>query len=455
MGFLSGVGRGAAGGLPRARRKFGKGMAQGLQVNQERFLPCRHDDRTAMDITDLWTELATPGGRIVYLILDGLGGLPSPDTSRTALNTADTPTLDDLARDSSCGLLEIVGPGITAGSGPGHLALFGYDPLRWRIGRGVLSALGIDFPLQPGDLAARVNFATLNDAGEVTDRRAGRIPTDLNRRLCEKVRAAVQLDFDGEVFFEPESEHRAVLVLRGKDLSDDLPDTDPQTTGRPPVGMTANGDAADQDAARKSAALVAEFLRQARAALGDETPANGLLLRGFQRYQPLPGLEQRFGLRGLCLAAYPMYRGLSRLLGMQVAPPPDGIDGLFDAVEEHWNDDFDFCFMHVKGTDSAGEDGDLARKVGVIEDVDRHLTRLLACKPDVLVITGDHSTPAAMVSHSWHPVPVLLHARNARRGSAYRFDETACLSGALGLRPGWHLMGLALAHAGRLKKFGA
>ena len=403
-----------------------------------------------MDLTDLWSELATPGGRIVYLIFDGLGGLPSSRTGRTALETAETPTLDDLARDSSCGLLEIVGPGITPGSGPGHLALFGYEPLRWRIGRGVLSALGIDFPLEPGDLAARVNFATLDDEGTITDRRAGRIPTDLNRRLCAKVRDAVQLDFDGELFFEPESEHRAVLVLRGEDLSDDLPDTDPQTTGRPPIEMTAGS-----DAAANSAELVSAFLRSAHAVLADEAPANGLLLRGFQRYRPLPSLQQRFDLRGLCLAEYPMYRGLSRLLNMQVPAPPDGIDGLFNAVEENWREDFDFYFLHVKATDSAGEDGDLVRKVDVIETVDAHLSRLLALKPDVLVITGDHSTPASMAAHSWHPVPVLLHAQHARRGNTYRFDETACIAGALGARPGWHLMGLALAHAGRLKKFGA
>jgi 2,3-bisphosphoglycerate-independent phosphoglycerate mutase len=403
-----------------------------------------------MDITDVWTELAIPGKRIVYLIMDGLGGMPAADTGRTALDTADTPNLDALARDSSCGLLEIVGPGITPGSGPGHLALFGYDPLRWRIGRGVLSALGIDFPLAPGDLAARVNFATLDDAGNITDRRAGRIPTDLNRRLCEKIRSAVHLDFDGELFFEPESEHRAVLVLRGEGLSDDLPDTDPQATSRPPVDMTPKSDAAE-----KSAALVARFLEQAHAALADEAPANGLLLRGFQRYEPLPGLEERFGLRGLCLAEYPMYRGLSRLLGMAVAPKPEGIDGLFCAAEQRLGDDFDFFFLHVKGTDSAGEDGDLARKADVIEAVDHQLPRLLALRPDVLVITGDHSTPASMGSHSWHPVPVLLHARQARRGSAERFDETTCLAGALGLRRGVDLMGLALGHAGRLKKFGA
>ena len=404
----------------------------------------------AMDTTDLWTELATPGGRIVYLVMDGLGGLPHPHGGRSALEMAETPNLDELARDSSCGLIEIVGPGITPGSGPGHLALFGYEPLRWRIGRGVLSALGIDFPLEPGDLSARANFASLNDVGEITDRRAGRIPTDLNRRLCAKIRDAVTLNFPGEYFFEPESEHRAVLVLRGEGLSDELPDTDPQATGRPPVEMTALTERAAQ-----SARLVADFLRQAHAVLADEAPANGLLLRGFQRYERLPGLAERFRLHGLCLAAYPMYRGLSRLLGMQVAQPPEGIEGLFDAVERHWQDDFDFCFLHVKGTDSAGEDGDLARKAAVIEAVDAQLPRLLSLRPDVLVITGDHSTPAAMAAHSWHPVPVLLHARHARRDAVCRFDEDACLGGALGLRPGWHLLGLALAHAGRLRKFGA
>ena len=406
------------------------------------------------DITDLWSELATPGGRIVYLVMDGLGGLPDAGTARTALDTADTPNLDTLARDSSCGLLEIVGPGITPGSGPGHLALFGYEPLRWRIGRGVLSALGIDFPLRNGDLAARVNFATLNEAGEVTDRRAGRIPTELNRQLCRKVREGVELDFDGELFFETESEHRAVLVLRGDGLSDALPDTDPQATGVPPVAMRPNGDP-PTEAAERTAALVADFLRQAQAQLANESAANGLLLRGFQRHEDLPGLQERFGLRGLCLADYPMYRGLSRLLGMDVAPQPGGIEGLLDAFEEHFDDGHDFYFLHVKGTDSAGEDGDLARKVCVIEAVDRQLPRLLSARPDVLVITGDHSTPAVMAAHSWHPVPVLLHARLARRGNAYRFDETACLSGALSLRPGVHLLGLALAHAGRLKKFGA
>ena len=407
-----------------------------------------------MDITDTWQELIIPGGKIVYLVMDGLGGLGSEETGRTALDTAETPNLDALAHDSSCGQLEMVGPGITPGSGPGHLALFGYDPLRWRIGRGVLSALGIDFPLQPGDLAARVNFASINSAGEITDRRAGRIPTELNQRLCAKIEDALDLDFDGEVFLKTETQHRAVLVLRGSPdgdaLYDDLPDTDPQATGRPPIPMEP---ASEQ--ATVAAQLVAQFLEQAQAAIADEQPANALLLRGFQRYEVIPGLQERFGLKGLCIAEYPMYRGLSRLLGMDVADPPTGMDSLFETFEQQFGDEHDFYFLHVKGTDSAGEDGDVTEKVAVIEEVDRRIPWLLEQKPDVLVVTGDHSTPALMSAHSWHPVPVLLHAQHARRGDAQRFDETACLRGALGLRPGVHLIGLALAHAGRMKKFGA
>jgi 2,3-bisphosphoglycerate-independent phosphoglycerate mutase len=403
-----------------------------------------------MDITEVWEELVKDGGRIVYLIMDGLGGSPHPSTGLSALETAESPNLDRLARESSCGLLEMVGPGITPGSGAGHLALFGYDPLRYRIGRGVLSALGIDFPLHHGDLAARVNFATLNAQGEVTDRRAGRIPTDLNRRLCRKVLDAVDLDFDGELFFETEADHRAVLILRAEGLSDDLPDTDPQATGVPPRPMEARS-----EGAQKSARLVRTFLEQARAALAEEEPANGLLLRGFQLHQAMRGLEERFGLKGTCIAGYPMYRGLSRLLGMDVIEAPSDTEGLFRTFEEHFGDGHDFYFLHVKGTDSAGEDGDLARKAAVIEEVDRCLPRLLGTRPDVLVITGDHSTPAAMSAHSWHPVPVLIHGPNVRRDAAERFDERSCLNGALSLRPGFHLLGLALANAGRLQKFGA
>ena len=404
-----------------------------------------------MDISEVWETLVQPdGGTIVYLVLDGLGGLPDATRGQTEMQVAHTPHLDQLAAQSSCGLLDVVGPGITPGSGPGHLALFGYDPLATAMGRGILSALGIDFALQEGDVAARVNFATIDEKGCVTDRRAGRIDTATNQRLCEKIRQAVTLGFEGEYFFETVSEHRAVLILRGPGLASALDDTDPQTVGVQPPEPTAR----TEDAAH-TAQIVRSFVVQARDVLADEQPANMILLRGFDSYHPWPSLTDRFGLRGVCVADYPMYRGVSRLLGLEVLPPAGGLAARFQALTSCYGDTYSFYFLHVKHTDSSGEDADFDAKVHALEAVDRLVPQVTALEPDVLVITGDHSTPAVMGSHSWHPVPVLLHARTARIDAVSRFDEYACAQGILGLRPGLHLMGLALAHAGRLNKYGA
>ncbi|PSN18165.1 phosphoglycerate mutase [filamentous cyanobacterium CCP5] len=403
------------------------------------------------DITSLWEDLAWErGGRIVYLVLDGVGGLIAPGRGGTELQVAHTPHLDALARASTCGQLEIVGPGITPGSGPGHLSLFGYDPVRFRVGRGVLSALGIDFDLQAGDVAARANFATLDSEGRVSDRRAGRIATDLNQRLCEKICAKVSLDFEGQFFFETVSEHRAVLVPRGEGLGDDLPDTDPQRTGIPP-----NPPKARHESAKKTVRLVRSFLDQVNQVLAAEAKANGVLLRGFERYEPIPSLRQRFGLRGVCIADYPMYRGVSRLIGMDVVPHPGGVEARFETLQSIYGDDYDFYFLHIKKTDSLGEDADFDQKVAMLEHIDTLIPQALNLSPDVLVVTADYSTPAIMGGHSWHPVPVMLSSRYARIDSVDRFDEYACAGGMLGLRPGTHLMGLALANARRLQKYGA
>lgn len=404
-----------------------------------------------MPTSHLWEELKQDGGKIVYLVLDGLGGLPGDDGA-TELEAAKTPNLDRLASESSCGLLEIVGPGITPGSGPGHLALFGYDPQKYLIGRGVLSALGIEFPLEEGDVAARINFASLADDGTVADRRAGRIDTETNQRLCETLRGSIDLNFDGRFFLETVSEHRAVLVLRGEGLGGRVSDTDPQRVGERP--LEAQASASDSET---TARLVRSFVAQAHRALEEETSsaANGLLLRGFEKYHRLPSLRERFGLDAICIADYPMYRGLSRLLQFEVAPKPGGIEACLGALSQVYDDAHDFFFLHVKDTDKAGEDGDFARKVEAIETVDRALPSLVEVDPDVLVVTADHSAPATMSAHSWHPVPVLLRARYARRDPVTRFDENACIQGSLGMRPATDLMGLALAHAGRLKKYGA
>lgn len=404
-----------------------------------------------MDITRVWEELAeADGGSIIYVIMDGVGGLPFPGRGGTALEAARTPNLDRLAVESSCGLLEMVGPGITPGSGPGHLALFGYDPLEYDLGRGVLSALGIDFDLQEGDVAARINFATVGEDGNIVDRRAGRIDTETNRGLCEKLRNGITLDSDVELFIRTVSEHRAVLVLRGPGLEAALNDTDPQKTGVPPLEPHAT-----DDGSKKAVETVRSFIDQSRELLAGEERASMVLLRGFEKYEPFLTLKERFKLNGLCIAEYPMYRGISRLLGMDILTPPSGVKASFESLESSWSSDHNFYFLHVKKTDSYGENGDFEAKVGVIEEVDALIGKVVNLDPDVLVVTADHSTPALMKAHSWHPVPVMIRARFARVDRVERFNELSCVNGTLGLRPGVHLIGLALANAGRLGKYGA
>jgi len=401
--------------------------------------------------THIWDKLAEPNEtRIVYLIIDGVGGLAVPERGQSELQAARLPNLDALAARSACGLLEIVGPGITPGSGPGHLSLFGYNPLEYTVGRGVLAALGVGFPLQASDVAARANFATVDEAGNVVDRRAGRIDDATNERLCVKIRENLRLDTDVEVFFQKVKEHRALLVLRGEGLSGAVADTDPQETGVPPLEPRATAPEGE-----RTAAIVRRFVEQVREILADEHPANMVLLRGFDRYDPYPTITERFKLRGLAIADYPMYRGVARLIGMDVHPVVGDVTGQFAALEASYGKEHDFYFLHVKQVDSRGEDGDFDAKVAVLEQIDALVPRVTALEPDVLVVTGDHSTPVALRMHSWHPVPVLLHSRYARVDDVDRFDEYACARGSLGIRPGYHLMGLALAHAQRLAKYGA
>jgi 2,3-bisphosphoglycerate-independent phosphoglycerate mutase len=330
------------------------------------------------------------------------------------------------------------------------LALFGYDPLTCTPGRGIFSALGIDFDLKEGDVAARVSFATVDREGRVVDRRAGRIDTETNRQLCKKIREAVKLDYEGLFFLETVSEHRAVVVLRCQNLGSRVRDTEPSRTGEHPLEPVA----LDEDS-KRTASIVQSFVDQARDILSDQERANIVLLRGFDTYTPLPSLKSRFGLRGVCVAEYPMYRGIGRLLGMRIEPPPEGIEASFQALRALYGHEYDFYYLHIKETDSSGEDGDFEQKVKAIERVDRLMPMVMDLNPDVLVVTADHSTPVCMRSHSWHPVPLMIYSRVARVDEVNTFDEYACMRGSLGIRPGLHLMGLALAHAGRLVKYGA
>jgi 2,3-bisphosphoglycerate-independent phosphoglycerate mutase len=389
------------------------------------------------------------GGRIVLVVLDGLGGLPSEETGRTELETARTPNLDRIASKSSLGLHQPAGPGVTPGSGPGHLALFGYDPIRWNIGRGVLSALGVGFELREGDLATRLNFASLDKDGRITDRRAGRPSDDENKRLVKKLQENVRAPEGVQVFFAPEKEHRLVLVLRGKGLRAELADTDPQETGVAPLRVSALDPAADQ-----TAQVVQRVLDDATAALRDESKVNGVLARGFAAYGKYPGFADRFALRAHALARYPMYLGVARLVGMDTGAIASSDNAMLDALRDCF-DQYDFHFVHFKAIDSRGEDGDFAAKVKAIEAVDELIPRIEALRPDVLIVTGDHSTPARYKAHSWHPVPVLIASQWTRPQPDSTFGESDCLRGELGIFEAKNLMTLALAHAGRLAKFGA
>jgi len=401
-----------------------------------------------MDILSLLKDLVVPAKtKIVLLVMDGLGGLPGKKGGKTELESAHTPHLDQLARESSCGLLDPILIGVTPGSGPAHLALFGYDPLKYRVGRGVLAALGIGFDLQPSDVAARINFATVDDQGKVSDRRAGRISNEENARLIRLLEDIYLPDV--EIFFRTVKEHRAMLVLRGEDLSGDLADTDPQQVGLPPKEVTPLNQEADA-----TAEIVRSLLTQARERLSAEHPANMILLRGFDRYEPLPSFQELYGIASAAIATYPMYKGVARLAGMEAIDSPRSLAEEFDLLEKHYQD-YDYFFIHVKQTDSSGEDGDFDRKVSVIEEVDRLLPRLISLKPDVLAITGDHSTPALLRSHSWHAVPLLLSSPYARPDAASAFSETECARGCLGRFQTVNLMGLLLANALRLTKYGA
>lgn len=404
-----------------------------------------------MPTQDLIRELKKDNGsKIVMFVADGLGGLPQKPGGQTELEAAKTPNLDELATRSTLGLSTPVIPGITPGSGPGHLGLFGYDPLEYRIGRGVLEALGIDFDLGPNDVAIRGNFCTLDGDGNISDRRAGRIGNEIGAPICEKLD---QIEIPGvEVFVRHVKEYRLVVVFRGEGLGGDLYDTDPQKTGVPPLDPTAK-DAADSGSA-KTVEIANEFLRQARELLKDDAPANFLTLRGIAKRPSIPTFEEVYGTRAGALAVYPMYRGLARLVSMDVLDAGQTIDDQCEALKKHW-DDYDFFFVHFKYTDSTGEDGNFDAKVQRTEEVDAAIPKITALNPDVLIVTGDHSTPSKMKAHSWHPVPTLLAAENCRFDGSTAFGEKECLRGGLGQFEAKYLMPLALAHAGRLEKFGA
>jgi 2,3-bisphosphoglycerate-independent phosphoglycerate mutase len=383
---------------------------------------------------------------MVLLVADGLGGLAHPDTGKSELETANIPNLDALAQKSACGMTTPVLPGVAPGSGPGHLALFGYDPLKHQIGRGALEALGIEVDLQPGDVATRGNFCLVDSEGLLVDRRADRIPTEFSAPICERLDRiqipGVQLD----VFSV--QDYRFVLRLRGEGLSELVTETDPQVTGAKALEVKAI-----KPEAQKTADIVNEFVKQAAQLMAEEERANMLLLRGFAQLPSLPAMGEVYRLDPAAIAAYPMYRGLATVAGMNVIPTGKNFAAEMDTLRANW-DKHDFFFIHYKPADAAGEDGDFDAKVRCLEELDPFIPDILELGPDVLMVAGDHSTPAIMAAHSWHPVPFMLHSKLTKGEGVPTFDERACALGSIGSIPATSVMVMGLSHAGKMTKFG-
>ncbi|MEO0248827.1 MAG: 2,3-bisphosphoglycerate-independent phosphoglycerate mutase [candidate division WOR-3 bacterium] len=390
--------------------------------------------------------------RIVLLVMDGLGDIKAPGFPHTALETAHKPNLDKLAREGLCGRHLPIATGVTPGSGPAHFALFGYDPLAPEndVGRGVLEVLGTGFDLEPEDVAIRGNFATLDERGLLSDRRAGRIPHEECVRLCKKLSKEIRKIDDVEILIMPVREYRFGVVLRGEGLSPEVEETDPQLVGRAPLPPLPRA-----PEARRTAQIVEKLIRKCNEILSDEPKANTVLMRGISRKPAIESLGERTMLHPCAIAAYPLYRGVAKLCGMDLIETGLSVPEEFEALRTAYGRGYDFFFVHIKKTDSAGEDGNLAAKVKVIEEVDACLPMLTELHPDVLIVTGDHSTPCALKSHSWHPVPFLINSKSCGIDAVQAFTEEECDRGGLGIFPARTIMQLALANAGRLKKHGA
>lgn len=385
--------------------------------------------------------------KLVMVVIDGLGGLPVK--GKTELEAAKVPNLDLLASKSICGLIDPISYGITPGSGPSHLALFGYDPFQFEIGRGVMEALGVGLKMTRNDLAARANFATIDEEGRIVDRRAGRIPTEKNQEICRILQEQIR-EIDGiQVFVYPGKEHRFVIMFRGEGLAQELTDGDPQKDGLPAKKVEALS-----ETAQKTADMVKRYIERAMEILRPLHPANTILLRGFSKIPDIPTLSDRFKLRSAAIATYPMYRGLATLVGMEILEAGETLKDEVEALKRSYPD-HDFFYIHFKKTDSSGEDGDFRRKVKALEEIDRVIPAILKQKPDVLVVTGDHSTPSLLKAHSWHPNPVLLYSKYTRPDQIRRFTERNCQRGQLGRFPAKRVLPLMLANGLKLKKFGA
>lgn len=413
---------------------------------------------------ELLKDLAFPNGtKILLWVFDGVGGLPHPESGKTELEMAQTPHLDAFARQASCGGLEPFGAGVTPGSGPGHMSIFGYPVADFDLARGVVEVLGAervllngeevaDFRLRPSDLAMRGNFATLDDRNGqkvVSDRRANKIATEESARVCERLSREIHIE-GYEVFVMPGEQHRFAVTIRGPELASGLTDGDPQKSGLavPPIAAT-------RPAAKRAAEVVNAFVEQATTVLEAEPQANTVLLRGIGTPPEIPTMQELYGIRCAAIATYPMYRGIASLVGMDVLEVGSmSHEDEVATLEKHF-DDYDFFYLHIKETDSYAHTGEWEKKAGVLEECDPLFERARALGFDVVIVTGDHCTPCLLMEHSWHPIPTMLWSKTVLAGGSQAYTERECYKGTMGVRPSTDLLPLALAEAGRLKKFGA
>jgi 2,3-bisphosphoglycerate-independent phosphoglycerate mutase len=404
-------------------------------------------------------EFKNNGSKIILFVIDGLGGLPLPKTGLTELETAHTPNLDRLASKGVTGMSTPIAPGVSPGSGVAHIALFGYNPFTYDVGRGAIAAYGVGLDMEEDDIAVRINFAGFNSAGAVVDRRAGRLPTEKNVELCRLLRQIKMNDV--EIIIETVQDYRSVVIFRGEGLHPDLSDSDPQATGE---GVFPHRIVATKPRSKYSASVANTFIREANEIMRKEArdivemPNGqhlGILTRGYANRPQLPAMQQLYGLDNTgVIASYPDYRGIARIVGMDVLYTGHDLEGEFDRLEEVFHN-YDFIFFHVKGPDSAGEDGNFDEKVKSLEEIDKLMPRVEELSPDVIAITGDHSTPATYKGHSWHSVPFTLVSKWCRPDGVKMFCESECRHGILGLFQATEVMLYALGNAGRIDIFRA
>ena len=409
-----------------------------------------------MERIDILKELVEKNdSKILLVVLDGLGDIPSID-GKTPLEAAKTPNLDKLSKESALGMHIPVLPGITPGSGPGHLSIFGYNPLKYKIGRGILEALGVGLEVTKNDICIRANYAKVEEKDGkliVNDRRAGRLSTEENKKLTEKITKEIEEINGVKIFMKSGIEYRLAILLRfnekvNEDMCNIL-ETDPQNEGKEVISPEPLS-----EKAKIVSEILKEFLLRVREIIKNEK-GNYLLLRGYSTPPIIPNFSEIYKLKSLSIATYPMYKGLTKLIGMETVK----VDGFsikdeIDVLRKNYKN-FDFIYLHIKKTDSYGEDGDFMNKLKVIEEFDSYLPEILSLNFDVLCITGDHSTPTIMKSHSFHPVPLLIHSPFVFKGLSERFTEKDCLKGELGTIKGEDIISLLLAHSKKLKKYGA